>query len=674
MRSSTEQFIQARSKSARNTRSRFRRWVMLGLAFTTTTPTLIAQEPIQTRDYRSGGDLPASPWSNQNVVRTASVTQPPAKQPANTNQRPATVTLLGPVAPPTTHSNPSLQSKQIVAQPPKASQAASSRNILLRPSSGNEPQSVPYADPHESMIAIQTQNGINESANRKDPRFNTATSSGHGPTQADSSEAQSGWHHVPEEGLVLESGDVPDEMIPQRGTRLTGLPDRIPELPTTSSRTVSQSKTLPVEEPDFKIESATELTNQLDSTRRITKRAPMPIQNDFESRVSAQPTYTTDLAPQNTNPYPTPTAPNPAVTVVPPLGRGLPDVSQVDTSPQAQRISLASRVHHELLSAPPYPSLRSPEPLETPPGWNAVEQQLRLNLEKCDSLLRRGAVHSARDEAIQGLRALCRAIDAHRRAWTSEPALERGLTALRESADFRNSTFANDQLVSIQTIVDTHSTEALKGRDLSNANPEIAAQHYRAYARFQFVEASEGHRWAADLLYALGKTYEKEAQSASDHATAMRGQAVVCYQAAVQISPRQSEAYNQLGYVLLQLDRVDDAYTALRTSIEIQPHQNAWNNLAEVYRRVGSQEEAAFATQQAAAVADAKPSFSAENPEINWVPPDQFAKYSVAPPFGNNLNGQANLAVQTNPVVTTASSTAKPPVVKSSWMSKIFRK
>lgn len=479
---------------------------------------------------------------------------------------------------------------------------------------------------------------------------------------------------MPEEGLVLESGDVPEEMIPQRGLRIQGLPDREFDAAPTASRTVSQSKPLAPSQPEFRTDVPAEPNEQFESSRRVTKRAPMPIQNEFEIRSRSQQNDMRDLAPPNEGNYTPAPSQNPAVTIVPPLGRGLPDVPSVDNTAQMQRLSLASRVNHELLSAPPYPSLRSPEPLELPPGWNAVEQQLRLNLEKCDSLLRRGAVHSARDEVTQGLRSLCRAIDAHRRAWTSEPSLERGLTALRESTDFRNSSFANDQLVSIQTIVDTHSTEALKGRDLTNATPEIASQHYRAYARFQFVEASEGHRWAADLFYALGKTYEKEAQSDSVRATALRGQAVVCYQAAVQISPRQSEAYNQLGYVLLQLDRVDDAYAALRSSIEIQPHQNAWNNLAEVYRRVGSNEEAEFATQQAAAVGDAKPAFSAENPEINWVAPDQFAKYSAAPPFNNNTASPANLAVQTNPVMATSAAAAKPPVVKSSWMSKIFRK
>jgi hypothetical protein len=90
----------------------------------------------------------------------------------------------------------------------------------------------------------------------------------------------------------------------------------------------------------------------------------------------------------------------------------------------AKRMLVAQRLSHELLSQNQSPPARAPQALENPAGWQSIEQELRTNLEKCDQLLRRGAVHSARSEVISGLRRLFRSMDAFRGSFTSEPALD----------------------------------------------------------------------------------------------------------------------------------------------------------------------------------------------------------------------------------------------------------
>ena len=328
------------------------------------------------------------------------------------------------------------------------------------------------------------------------------------------------------------------------------------------------------------------------------------------------------------------------------------------------RASLAQRVSYELLSSPPYPASRAPESLEVPTGWGAIEQELKGHLERCDALLKRNAIMSARSEATTGLRRLCNAMDAHRRVLHSGPALEKAFIALREDADFQNLV-GGGTFDSISSLVGSHTTEALKGRLLESVSSEIASQHYRTYARYQFVVAADGHRWAAELLYAYGKTLEKEAELEPEKSFRLRSQSVACYQAAIQISPSQSEAASQLGYVLINLDRMDEAQRALLVSLQHRPTASAWNNMAELHRRLGAHADAQYAIQQASAIAQLRPSYSAEKPEITEVDAATFAKYSpVAPQM---QTASASVAVP-------ASSSGGRIASSPSFFSKIFTK
>jgi len=310
------------------------------------------------------------------------------------------------------------------------------------------------------------------------------------------------------------------------------------------------------------------------------------------------------------------------------IGPGLPDREST-----AAVHLLAQRVSHERLSDPVTSQSLAPEILESLPGWQSVERELKQRLERCDSLLKRGAVLSAREEASQGLLRLYRTMDLHRGSMFSESFFEKALTAIREEADFQKYLGGSG----VQSIVDNHTTDVLKNRTLELTSPEMAAMHYRLFARYQLVAASDGHPWAADLLYAYGRTLEKDAELNPDRAVMFRNQAVVLYQAATQTKPTQSEAANQLGFVLIHLDRIDDAYTALAASIQIKPNANAWNNLAEVFRQRGSVADAEYASQQATALIAGNPQFSPENPEITEVDPALFAKYSPMPLMGSSL-------------------------------------
>ena len=299
---------------------------------------------------------------------------------------------------------------------------------------------------------------------------------------------------------------------------------------------------------------------------------------------------------------------------------------------------VAQMQSHELQSVPLEPAYSEPRLLESPVGWKAVRQELAKHLETCDSLLKRGATHSARAEVLVGLRKLFRIMDLHRGATHSETCFEAALTAMREESDFHNLQMNR----SVSSIVAMHTTPALKNRPLESVTTELACQHYRAYARFQMAQAADGHLYAADLLYALGKTLEKDAELNSDRAQQLRSQAVICYQTAIQLRPNQHHASNQLGYALIHLDRIEEAYDALRSSIEAKPNAPAWTNLAEIYRRRGAETEANYAVQQAMALGGGQPS---EKLDITQVDPAVFAKFSPA----HNANSSATPATSQGP-------------------------
>lgn len=344
--------------------------------------------------------------------------------------------------------------------------------------------------------------------------------------------------------------------------------------------------------------------------------------------------------------------------------------SSPEEAARRKRELLAQQVSQNLLQ-PSGPAANEndseplPQALERPAGWGALEVELRSGLEKCDQLLRRGAVHSARDEVVLGLRKLMRTMDLIRGAYVSEPALDKALNALREELDFLR--VGNG--VSVASIVATHSTEALKNRPLDTVSPSIASQHYRSHARKELLIAADEHPWAADLLYALGKTFEKEAEQNTTIATSLRSQAVICYQAAVQLKPNHTEASNQLGHTLLLLDRVDEALISLNNAVQINPSSASWSNLAEAYKRSGAHQQAVIAAAKANEWQKAaKPTFSRSNPEVIEISPEEFARFSPA----------QNSFVASAPASMAAPNQAAPqrattPVKTASRFSNLFR-
>lgn len=321
--------------------------------------------------------------------------------------------------------------------------------------------------------------------------------------------------------------------------------------------------------------------------------------------------------------------------------------------------------------------------IESPIGWTAVEGELRQRLQRCDNLLRRKACLSAREEGVQGLRSLARALDVRQGGFECEPALDQAIVALDEALDFTNSAEHNGSLGSTSEIVATHQTDVLRSYDLTNVSPDIAAQHYRAFARDRLIMTTQDHPWGADVLYAIGKSYEFESETDNAAKRASYENAVVFYHAALRINPSQTDAANQLGYMLLHLDRTEEAEQALVHAYQTKPSVTIAQNLMELYRRQGNQSAMSWSANQIA---------SFQTPESNAVPqvqslsPREFMQISPQIAAGQpaaqssvqvastNRTSEPKASFGTSAATTSLAPAPKKPNFATGFFNKMFRK
>jgi hypothetical protein len=87
--------------------------------------------------------------------------------------------------------------------------------------------------------------------------------------------------------------------------------------------------------------------------------------------------------------------------------------------------------------------------------------------------------------------------------------------------------------------------------------------------------------------------------------------------------------------------------------------------MAELHRRLGAHADAEYAIQQATAIAQMRPNYTSEKPEITEVDAATFAKYSPIAPQMQTASASATVPASSSGVRTASSS---------SFFSKIFTK
>lgn len=299
---------------------------------------------------------------------------------------------------------------------------------------------------------------------------------------------------------------------------------------------------------------------------------------------------------------------------------------------QKARKELAAKISNEIMVGNKWddPSMSSEVgSLESAPGWQAVREQLKRHIDRCESLLSRKAHLSAIEEAHQGVIMLARVLDLRQNKLTSEPAWGAAQQALREALEFTSITrIANDSVL-FKRVIQAHETPALKNAEVSHMTPMAAAQHYLAYAEVQLVEASQGHPWFSELYYCIGRALQMQAEENQWQSHALLQQALTYYRSANAIQPTNSTNSNQMGYVLLKMDRPTEALEQLLATIN-QPDcpVAAWQNLVQASSRLGDARTEQWAMQNYLALKARLNEPNGPTATLVEVDPKQFAALS----------------------------------------------
>ncbi|MEM7560660.1 MAG: hypothetical protein AAF394_16175 [Planctomycetota bacterium] len=203
--------------------------------------------------------------------------------------------------------------------------------------------------------------------------------------------------------------------------------------------------------------------------------------------------------------------------------------------------------------------------------------------------MQRNAFFSAREEASGAMNYLAHILDSGNNSLRSHSALQAAQTAIQEAENFASGTVHLDQ-ESLGLLIRSHTTPVLKDVDARTLVPLTAAQYYHRFAKEKLVEASQGHPWCSEILYALGRSFQAQSETAETSGILLREKSLLYYRAALEIAPGNTLAANQLGYMLLGMDRAKEARSVLIQSIQATPTQPAIQNLAEAARRLGDQQ------------------------------------------------------------------------------------
>ncbi len=257
-----------------------------------------------------------------------------------------------------------------------------------------------------------------------------------------------------------------------------------------------------------------------------------------------------------------------------------------------------------------------------------ADQQTRHGFE----LAERGAYFAARAEFLGALRLLAEGLDAERRTKVHSRALAAALIALKEAEDFLPGGSRAEADVDMPGLIAVHSTPALKNI-AEQVSPLAALRCYHTFAQEQFAAAAGREVAGSMALRAMGKLHSAWSQKKGTPIVAPESKAVVFYQAALLVYPKNYMAANDLGVLLAQGGHYADARKLLEYGISVRPQATGWQNLAVVYRQLGQATLAAQAAQQAARLRQSEPieqpgSSAWANNRVLWIDPQSFAETS----------------------------------------------
>ena len=267
------------------------------------------------------------------------------------------------------------------------------------------------------------------------------------------------------------------------------------------------------------------------------------------------------------------------------------------------------------------------------------DRQIRHGFE----LANRGAYFAARAEFTAALRLIAQGLDNDCNTTAHSQALSAALTAMKEAQDFIPAAGKLEGELDLPPIVAGHRTPVLKNVPPDQLQSMRALKQYFTFAQEQLALAAGQEVSGSVALGALGKMHAALAGKPNPEIVAPEAKAIVFFQAAILVCPRNYMAANDLGVLLAHSGDYAGARRVLEHSVLVYRCSENLTNLSVVYRRLGQQRLAELAAEKAqvakaAEIARQKSASLSAGGSVEWVDsaalaqsPDQWADPPTKP-------------------------------------------
>jgi Tfp pilus assembly protein PilF len=247
------------------------------------------------------------------------------------------------------------------------------------------------------------------------------------------------------------------------------------------------------------------------------------------------------------------------------------------------------------------------------PKVAGLETQLPPHINRCLSyafdLAQRGAVYSAAAEFQSVLEMCALELDIRDGSSIHRDALRQGLIALAEADEFSSEQVDWRRSADVRSIAASHVTPVLQ-KTPTAVDSIQATQAYYAYAEERLTYACGELPGSSLAFYGLGRTIVVP----DTQVTHAAGKAALYHRVALSVAPKNVLAGNELGVILAQHGRLDEAEKLFQQCVATGGTPETYQNLLAVYARKADQQAAqpiaAAAQTPSAQVAAASPTGS----------------------------------------------------------------
>jgi len=256
------------------------------------------------------------------------------------------------------------------------------------------------------------------------------------------------------------------------------------------------------------------------------------------------------------------------------------------------------------------------------------------HIEYGKSLARRNAVQAATQEFYSALHVLAQSNDQQTETSDYTGALRKGVTAMKEAADFMVEDPQFQIQMNVASIIEAHESRLIGKTEARHMTATEALQRYYIFAGEQLGLCGGQNVVSAEALYCLGKLTSVKAMGDANPQSYEVSKSIVFHNAAVGADPQNYRSANELGVLLARQGELDFAEAWLKQSLAIHPVAQSWGNLAKVHERKATAEDQDLAARAGREYEIALHSEWVGTPVngIRWMEPDQFAKSSPPQP------------------------------------------